>query len=181
MRRSSYGLHTRTGPILANPSLICMFLIHLSRLRLMLDRTNEQGSSWLVFEGLDTFATITFCEQHIASTNNQFRQYAFDISAALGACSGNPVIRIDFASAPQTVDAIAADPSSPKWPTHLINQLPNRWFMRKQQSDFGWDWASLSHPILVTLRADSLFRDLPLSPVAYLSLHTLLPSVTPLQ
>ncbi|KAL4952814.1 glycoside hydrolase superfamily [Aspergillus filifer] len=110
------------------------------------DLTSEQRPTWLVFEGLDTFATITFCEQHIASTNNQFRQYAFDISAALGTCSGDPVISIDFASAPQTVDTIAADPNSPKWPTQLINQLPNRWFMRKEQSDFGWDWGPAFAP-----------------------------------
>ncbi|KAL4795082.1 glycoside hydrolase superfamily [Aspergillus venezuelensis] len=106
----------------------------------------EQGSTWIVFEGLDTFATITFCEQHIASTNNQFRQYAFDVSAALESCSGDPVISIDFASAPHTVDAIAADPNSPKWPTQLINQLPNRWFIRKEQSDFGWDWGPAFAP-----------------------------------
>ncbi|KAL4935656.1 hypothetical protein BDV06DRAFT_123949 [Aspergillus oleicola] len=108
--------------------------------------SREQDSTWLVFDGLDTFATIAFCGQHIASTNNQFRQYAFDVSAALDGCARDPVISIDFASAPRTVDAIAADPSSPKWPIQLTAQLPNRWFMRKEQSDFGWDWGPAFAP-----------------------------------
>ncbi|KAL5342765.1 glycoside hydrolase superfamily [Aspergillus crustosus] len=110
------------------------------------DLLSEYESTWLVFEGLDTFATVTFCGEHIASTNNQFRQYAFDVSAALRECTGDPVLSIDFASAPKTVDAIAKEPSSPKWPVQLISQYPNRWFMRKQQSDFGWDWGPAFAP-----------------------------------
>lgn len=109
-------------------------------------RLREYESTWLVFEGLDTFANISFCGHHIASTNNQFRQYAFDVSSHLKECSGNPIISIDFASAPKTVDAIAADPSSPQWPVQLTSQYPNRWFMRKQQCDFGWDWGPAFAP-----------------------------------
>ncbi|KAL4929078.1 beta-mannosidase mndA [Aspergillus undulatus] len=108
--------------------------------------SREPGSTWLVFEGLDTFASITFCSQHIASTNNQFRQYAFDVSSALGSCTEDPAISIEFASAPRTVDAIATDSNSPEWPIQLTNQLPNRWFMRKEQSDFGWDWGPAFAP-----------------------------------
>ncbi|OJJ64107.1 hypothetical protein ASPSYDRAFT_26132 [Aspergillus sydowii CBS 593.65] len=110
------------------------------------DLLREYESTWLVFEGLDTFANISFCGHHIASTNNQFRQYAFDVSSHLKECSGNPIISIDFASAPKTVDAIAADPSSPQWPVQLTSQYPNRWFMRKQQCDFGWDWGPAFAP-----------------------------------
>ncbi|KAL3430301.1 glycoside hydrolase superfamily [Aspergillus tetrazonus] len=110
------------------------------------DLLEEYDSTWLVFEGLDTFATVTFCGHNIASTNNQFRQYAFDVSSALKECTGGPVVRIDFASAPHTVDAIAADPKTPVWPVQLTAQLPNRWLMRKQQSDFGWDWGPAFAP-----------------------------------
>ncbi|KAL4885621.1 glycoside hydrolase superfamily [Aspergillus karnatakaensis] len=106
----------------------------------------EFDSTWLVFEGLDTFATIFFCGQLVSSTNNQFRQYAFDVSSVLKECKEEPVLNIDFASAPKTVNAIAEDPSSPKWPVQLTSQYPNRWFMRKQQSDFGWDWGPAFAP-----------------------------------
>ncbi|RDW81477.1 beta-mannosidase mndA [Aspergillus mulundensis] len=110
------------------------------------DLLEEYESTWLVFEGLDTFATVTFCGKHIASTNNQFRQYSFDVSTSLRECTEDPVIRLDFASAPKTVNAIAADQSTPVWPVQLTAQLPNRWLMRKQQSDFGWDWGPAFAP-----------------------------------
>ncbi|KAL4971994.1 glycoside hydrolase superfamily [Aspergillus desertorum] len=109
-------------------------------------RLEEYESTWLVFEGLDTFATVTFCGHDVAFTNNQFRQYAFDVSSALRQCKGGPVIRIDFASAPEMVNAIAADPETPVWPVQQTAQLPNRWLMRKQQSDFGWDWGPAFAP-----------------------------------
>ncbi|KAJ0413692.1 glycoside hydrolase superfamily [Aspergillus carlsbadensis] len=103
-------------------------------------------STWLVFEGLDTFATVSFCGHHIASTDNQFRQYAFDVSQTLRECKRDPVISIDFASAPNTVNAIAADHISETWPVNINGLFPNRWFMRKEQSDFGWDWGPAFAP-----------------------------------
>ncbi|KAL4908767.1 hypothetical protein BDW74DRAFT_173998 [Aspergillus multicolor] len=110
------------------------------------DLLEDYESTWLVFEGLDTFATVAFCGKNIASTNNQFRQYFFDVSTSLRECTEDPVIRLDFASAPKTVNAIAADPNTPVWPVQLTAQLPNRWLMRKQQSDFGWDWGPAFAP-----------------------------------
>ncbi|GLB09844.1 hypothetical protein AtubIFM57258_005773 [Aspergillus tubingensis] len=109
---------------------------------------DDYDSTWLVFDGLDTFATISFCGQQIASTDNQFRQYAFDVSTALGSCKGDPVLSINFGSAPNIVDAIAQDPNSQKWPddVQLTYEYPNRWFMRKEQSDFGWDWGPAFAP-----------------------------------
>lgn len=79
---------------------------------LNLNSLDDYDSAWLVFDGLDTFATISFCGQQIASTDNQFRQYAFDVSTALGSCKGDPVLSINFGSAPNIVDAIAQDPNS---------------------------------------------------------------------
>ncbi|PWY65224.1 beta-mannosidase A [Aspergillus heteromorphus CBS 117.55] len=109
---------------------------------------DDYDSTWLVFDGLDTFATISFCGQQIASTDNQFRQYAFDVSEALGACEADPVVSIDFGSAPNIVDAIADDPNSQTWPSgvQITYEYPNRWFMRKEQSDFGWDWGPAFAP-----------------------------------
>lgn len=69
-------------------------------------------SSWLVFNGLDTFTTIEFCGHVIGTTENQFRQYTFDVSQALANCKGDPVLAINFGSASKIADAIANDPRS---------------------------------------------------------------------
>ena len=49
--------------------------------------SSNASSTWLRFDGLDTFTSIDFCGQHVASTNNQFRQYWFDVSAAMESCA----------------------------------------------------------------------------------------------
>ncbi len=73
-------------------------------------RKSDSSSTWLLFEGLDTFTSISFCGQHIAATNNQFRQYYFDVSAIMKLCPTDPVLSINFGSAPNIVDAIQAQP-----------------------------------------------------------------------
>ncbi|KAJ5513316.1 Glycoside hydrolase superfamily [Penicillium fimorum] len=105
-------------------------------------------SSWLVFNGLDTFTTIEFCGQFIGTTNNQFRQYTFDISNALKHCNGSPTVSLEFGSATKIANAIAADPNSQKWPSGVQGtfEFPNRWYIRKEQSDFGWDWGPAFSP-----------------------------------
>ncbi|KAJ5594999.1 uncharacterized protein N7459_001207 [Penicillium hispanicum] len=110
--------------------------------------SSSAKSSWLVFNGLDTFTTIELCGKVIGSTNNQFRQYTFDVSDVLSSCKGSSVLALNFGSAPNIVNAIANDSSSQKWPP-LVQQtyeFPNRWFMRKEQSDFGWDWGPAFSP-----------------------------------
>nr|O74168.1 RecName: Full=Beta-mannosidase A; AltName: Full=Mannanase A; Short=Mannase A; Flags: Precursor [Aspergillus aculeatus]BAA29029.1 beta-mannosidase [Aspergillus aculeatus] len=108
----------------------------------------DYESTWLVFDGLDTFASISFCGQFVGATDNQFRQYMFDVSSILKACPEEPTLGIQFGSAPNIVDAIAQDPSSPTWPegVQITYEYPNRWFMRKEQSDFGWDWGPAFAP-----------------------------------
>ncbi|KAJ5621146.1 hypothetical protein N7510_005130 [Penicillium lagena] len=108
----------------------------------------DSKSSWLVFNGLDTFTTIKVCGNIIGTTDNMFRQWTFDISEAINRCHGDPVVSINFGSAPQIVDAIAADPNSEKWPSGIIGtfEFPNMFYMRKEQSDFGWDWGPAFAP-----------------------------------
>ncbi|CAI7634788.1 unnamed protein product [Penicillium glandicola] len=105
-------------------------------------------SSWLVFNGLDTFTTIEFCGQFIGTTDNQFRQYTFDISNALKHCNGSPIVSLEFGSATKIANAIAADPNSQKWPSGVQGtfEFPNRWYIRKEQSDLGWDWGPAFSP-----------------------------------
>ncbi|KAJ9619292.1 hypothetical protein H2203_008621 [Taxawa tesnikishii (nom. ined.)] len=104
--------------------------------------------TWLLFNGLDTFTSISFCDQHVASTNNQFRQYFFDVSNILTNCSGDPVLSINFGSAPNIVNDIANEPGQETWPygVEIVYEFPNRQFMRKEQSDFGWDWGPAFAP-----------------------------------
>ncbi|KAH1395714.1 hypothetical protein KXW65_009110 [Aspergillus fumigatus] len=106
-------------------------------------------STWLVFDGLDTFATITFCDQHVGSTDNQFRQHHFDVSQILKECKQDPVLRINFGSAPNIANTIAKSPDAEEWPpgVQITNEYPNRWYIRKEQSDFGWDWGPAFAPV----------------------------------
>ncbi|KAL8826486.1 MAG: hypothetical protein Q9191_003774 [Dirinaria sp. TL-2023a] len=103
--------------------------------------------TWLLFNGLDTFASIAFCGQHVAATNNQFRQYYFDVSNFLKNCS-SPVLSINFGSAPNIADSIAAEPGQETWPfgVEITYEFLNRQFIRKEQSDFGWDWGPAFSP-----------------------------------
>lgn len=52
------------------------------------------------------------CGQIVGTTDNQFRQYTFDITKALESCKGDPVLDLNFGSAPRIANAIASDPVS---------------------------------------------------------------------
>lgn len=113
---------------------------------------SNASSTWLLFNGLDTFTSISFCGQQVASTNNQFRQYFFDVSDILYKCEQEPTLSINFGSAPNIADAIANEPGQETWPygVEQVYEFPNRWFIRKEQSDFGWDWGT--DPTLITFQ-----------------------------
>ena len=57
-------------------------------------------------------------------------------------------LSIDFGSAPMIADQIAAQPSQETWPNgvEIVYEFPNRQFIRKEQSDFGWDWGPAFAP-----------------------------------
>ncbi|KAJ5618756.1 glycoside hydrolase family 2 protein [Penicillium lagena] len=103
----------------------------------------------LIFNGLDTYAAIEFCGQHIGNTDNQFRQWVFDISHALASCkSYEPLLEVKFGSTPNISAVIAAEPGQETWPDGVdeVYEFPNRQFVRKEQSDFGWDWGPAFMP-----------------------------------
>lgn len=102
---------------------------------------SEDLTTHIVFDGLDTFAEIKLCGEHIANTDNQFRQYVLDITSALNGCSADdPTLEVKFGAAPNITEAIAAEPGQETWPggVNQVYQIPNRWFVRKEQNDFGW-------------------------------------------
>ena len=110
-------------------------------------RHNNASSTWLVFNGLDTFASIEFCGHHVAATNNQFRQYYFDVSELLTSCD-SPVLSVHFGSAPIIANATREIPDQYTWPfgVQQLFEFPNREYIRKEQSDFGWDWGPAFAP-----------------------------------
>ena len=111
---------------------------------------NSSTTTYLLFNGLDTFTSISLCNQHVASTNNQFRQYYFDVSPILSNCSTpHPELSINFGSVPTIANEIAAQPGQETWPFGVegLFEFPNRQFVRKEQSDFGWDWGPAFVPV----------------------------------
>lgn len=55
--------------------------------------------TYLVFDGLDTFTYIEFCGKGVGNTNNQFRQYYFDVTDILRSCKREPTLSLNFGSA----------------------------------------------------------------------------------
>lgn len=106
-------------------------------------------TTFLLFNGLDTIAHVHFCDQHIADTNNQFRQYFFNVTDVLNSCNSTaPELRVEFDSAPGYAYARAAEPDAETWPWGVENifEFKHRPFIRKEQSDFGWDWGPAFSP-----------------------------------
>lgn len=78
----------------------------------------SNAATYLLFNGLDTIADIWFCGQKVASTDNQFRQYYFDVSAILQSCptGSSPELLVQFFSAPGTAAYLASQPGAETWP-----------------------------------------------------------------
>ena len=107
-------------------------------------RTTIDGSaasgdrSALVFEGLDTIATVTLNGEELGRTYNQHRTYRFDVTDRLHAGANELEVRFD--SAWDYAEKMQDD-----------RPLPNAYptasnFIRKMACNFGWDWG----PQLVT-------------------------------
>jgi len=93
----------------------------------------------LLFEGLDTVATVTVGDTVVARTENQNRRHEVPITEAL--LAGGRTLAVRFDSAWERGEAERA----------RIGDLPNQYpgpfaFLRKMACNFGWDWG----PTLVT-------------------------------
>ncbi|GAA0650004.1 beta-mannosidase [Brevundimonas lenta] len=90
----------------------------------------------LVFEGLDTFATIYLDGELIGRTDNMFRRYAFDVRDRLKPGARHALaVRFD-----PPARAVEARPL-PVWSafTDRVSRS-QRNLMRKAQFGWGWDW-----------------------------------------
>ncbi|KAK6198479.1 beta-mannosidase precursor [Scheffersomyces amazonensis] len=95
----------------------------------------------LIFDGLDTFATVYLNDKEILRTDNMFRQYTVDVKSALKFDSDNE-LRIFFKSALFTARALEQEHGKFK----CFNGETSRLQVRKAQYHFGWDWG----PVLIT-------------------------------
>lgn len=100
---------------------------------------NRAERTDLVFDGLDTVATVSVNGRHVADTRNMHRRYRFDVTDALRA--GENEIAVRFASA----EAFAAQRRDQLDALPSIGGEPFA-YVRKMACNFGWDWG----PKLVT-------------------------------
>lgn len=88
----------------------------------------------LVFDSLDTFASVYLNGERIAHHENQLRRLFVDVSGKLAAGVNRLAIAFE-ASMPGTVRR-AGEPL-PYW-----NEPWERLYVRKSQMSYGWDWAA---------------------------------------
>lgn len=104
------------------------------RTELELSADMAQQPARLIFDSLDTFATVYLNGERVAHHENQMRRLFVDVSGKL--CAGINRLAIAFeASMPATVRR--AGPPLPFW-----NEPWERLYVRKSQMSYGWDWAA---------------------------------------
>jgi len=88
-------------------------------------------------DGLDTLATLRVNGEVIASTNNMFRFYEFDIKEVLKV--GENTIQLTFSSALKYCNEKYREHWG--WDHKASKNMSTRAvFVRKEQCNFGWDW-----------------------------------------
>lgn len=122
----------------------------------------------LVFEGLDTFASIYLDGRLIGTTDNMFRTWRFEISERL-ADGGPHVLSIRF-----DPPAVAVQPQDlPVWSafTDRVSRS-HRNLMRKAQFGWGWDWGpdlptvGIWKPVRIERHAAAILRDVAFNTVS---------------
>ena len=91
----------------------------------------------LVFDGLDTFATVFLNGNVILETNNMFIPYRIDVTTKVSASAPNKLV-IDFESAKARGRAIRDADTSHRYLCSLGSS--ERLAVRKAQYHWGWDW-----------------------------------------
>ncbi|RLV86522.1 Beta-mannosidase B [Meyerozyma sp. JA9] len=95
----------------------------------------------LVFEGLDTFATVYLNEKKILETDNMFRTYKVDVKDKIEFGKSNS-LRIYFKSALREGRRLEKEIGR----LVCFNGETSRLHVRKSQYHYGWDWG----PVLMT-------------------------------
>lgn len=97
----------------------------------------------LVFEGLDTFATVTLNGQVILESNNMFLEHRVSVGELLATDTENTVEIVFEPARRRGLDVVQAHPEH----DFIVHQTEvSRGPVRKAQYHWGWDWG----PILLT-------------------------------
>ncbi|KAK7061680.1 beta-mannosidase B [Favolaschia claudopus] len=102
--------------------------------------TNKYSNVDLVFDGLDTFASVVLNGNEVLKTNNQFLSYRVPTKSFLK--EGENELILNFDSAFSVGREIEAQHDK----YQLWNGDSSRLHVRKAQYNYGWDWG----PILMT-------------------------------
>ncbi|CRG89090.1 beta-mannosidase [Talaromyces islandicus] len=97
----------------------------------------------LVFDGLDTFATVTLDGETILESSNMFLGYRVDITKAL-ASKESHVLDIKFDCAKRKARELRSQHPDHRW--EGFNGDMSRLAVRKSQYHWGWDWG----PVIMT-------------------------------
>lgn len=93
----------------------------------------------LVFEGLDTFATVVLNGSVLGRTQNQHRTHIFDIKPHLVATGNRLEVRFD--SVLPYIRRKTAEKKLPEWKGPP--EEAGRAYVRKMSANFGWDWGPI--------------------------------------
>ncbi len=93
----------------------------------------------LVFQGLDTTATVYLNGHELLNANNMFRAWRLDAKPYLHV--GENTIQVEFFSDLKTGDRLASQDT-----TRDETHIPEKSYVRKAAYEYGWDWG----PRLVT-------------------------------
>lgn len=104
---------------------------------------SEGSAVYLVFDGLDTFATVRLDGQVILQSDNMFLRHRVNVAKALEA-EGEHTLEVEFDCALLKARELRDQDPSHKWVG--FNGDPARMAVRKAQYHWGWDWG----PVLMT-------------------------------
>ncbi len=93
-------------------------------------------------EGLDTFATLWVNGAEVATTDNMFRAWEFDVKNYLR--PGRNVIEVRFDSTVPYIRQKQAERPLPGW--SAPHEIAGRAYVRKEPCNYGWDWG----PVFIT-------------------------------
>lgn len=104
-------------------------------------KDSENGTTDLVFKGLDTLATITLNGEKVLEADNMFLEYRVNVNGKLKTSEENE-IRIDFAPAMvRGRELVKEHENEHRFIAHQTEQ--GRLPIRKAQCHWGWDWGPI--------------------------------------
>jgi beta-mannosidase len=104
----------------------------------VVDKSEQNQNAELVFEGLDTYATVFLNDRKILTADNMFRTYKLDVDSFL--IEGENELKIIFESPIQKAIPVY-DALSYRLPAdNDRNDKQTSVFTRKAPYQYGWDW-----------------------------------------